>query len=93
MDHYRSHDRVQLTRHEAGAEPDELMAEAWARAGVAKVIPNRFGVELRFGAFVGSLELPSGLRLSIDELCLAPRRPVFALPLLACVRLRARVER
>lgn len=68
MDHYRSHDRVQLTRHEAGAEPDELMAEAWARAGVAKVIPNRFGAELRFGAFVGTLELPSGLRLSIDEL-------------------------
>lgn len=68
MDHYRSHDRVQLTGQEAGADPDELRTESWARAGVAKVVSNRFGVELRFGAFVGALELPSGLRLSIDEL-------------------------
>lgn len=53
---------------ELGLTLDEVRGLPWVKAGIAKAIPNRFGVEFRIGPFVGRLGLRQGESIDVEEM-------------------------
>lgn len=64
----RTYDRIQLSLIEVGVSCQDAQKLPWVRARVAKLTENRLGMDLEIGAFVGSLTMPSGLLVEIEEL-------------------------
>lgn len=59
---------IQFTMEELGLSLEEIRSLPWVRAGVAKVIPNRFGVEFKIGAFVGTLGVGENFSIEVEEM-------------------------
>jgi hypothetical protein len=53
---------------ELGMSMEDVCALPWVKAGVAKIIPNRFGIEIRIGAYVGRLGLGQGQHIDVEEM-------------------------
>lgn len=57
-----------MTLEEIGLTLEEIRGLPWVKARVAKVIPNRFGVEFRIGPFVGRLGIRQGASIDVEEM-------------------------
>lgn len=58
--------RIEFGRNEIGT-PQEIAELPWAKAGVARAVGTRLGVELRIGPYVGRLVVPERAIIDIEE--------------------------